>query len=548
MSVTTQPRYRLKWHYLYYLLAAFDLFTVSLSLSLNYQLMSIYTQSVAVNQDWAQRLQTYSELSQLAVAANAPGNDVFESGNVEAESQRLQQILNQFQGRLQAIKQELKTNVEERQAQSLLQHLHAIEIAMADMEEEAKLVFSYLDQERPVLASQHMAIVDRRFRQVSRDFARLRQTVSHIQQQHFDEQVTAAQTLKKLEITIASLIVLMVLSIVVYGHKLSQKIEANNREKEESIEKLQAAKSELDCRSQVLETTLLELQQTQAQMVQSEKLSSLGQLVAGVAHEINNPINFIQGNLVHACAYTQEILELIQLYQQMEIPPDSEINDRIIAMDLDFLVEDLPRILDSMKVGSDRLTGIVKSLKNFSRVDDAEVKKADIHEGIDSTLMILGNRLKAKPERPAIQVIKEYGTLPKIECYPGQLNQVFMNLLSNAIDALEEYDSGRSLAEIKASPSQIRIQTEVLECDWISIRISDNGMGIDPKVVSQLFDPFFTTKPVGKGTGLGLSISHSIIVKKHQGTLDCQSVLGEGATFAIAIPLRQNQANSGPTI
>ncbi|MBD1893660.1 ATP-binding protein [Coleofasciculus sp. FACHB-129] len=286
-----------------------------------------------------------------------------------------------------------------------------------------------------------------------------------------------------------------------------------------------------------LETTLQELQRTQSQLVQSEKMSSLGQLVAGVAHEINNSVNFIYGNLAPASEYTRDILGLLQLYQQQYPHPTPEIQDEIAAIDLDFLIKDLPKLLSSMNVGAERICEIVRSLRNFSRLDEAEMKLVDIHEGIESTLLILQNRFKSKPDHPPIQLIKEYGNLPKVECYPGQLNQVFMNLLTNAIDALDESNKKRSLEQIKADASIIRIRTDVLTNNRVAIKISDNGPGMAEEVRKRLFDPFFTTKPVGIGTGLGLSISYQIVVEKHGGQLKCISAPGQGAQFLIEIPL-----------
>ena len=312
----------------------------------------------------------------------------------------------------------------------------------------------------------------------------------------------------------------------------------------ELYEQSRQAEAKALTHAQQLEQTVAKLQKTQAQLVQSEKMSSLGQLVAGVAHEINNPVNFIYGNLVHASDYAADLLGLVELYQQQypQIPP--EIQSEMDEIDLDFLVEDLPKLLDSMKVGAERICEIVYSLRNFSRIAEAEMKAVDIHEGINSTLMILRNRLKARGENPGIQVIKEYSDLPKVECYAGQINQVFMNLLVNAIDAIDEQNKKRSLDELKANPSTIRVQTELLDNQEVAIRIIDNGSGMTEEVQQQLFHPFFTTKPVGTGTGLGLSISYQIVVEKHGGQLFCHSNLGQGTEFVLQIPVRQHLSSS----
>ena len=287
-----------------------------------------------------------------------------------------------------------------------------------------------------------------------------------------------------------------------------------------------------------LEYTLRKLQQAQTQLVQSEKMSSLGQLVAGVAHEINNPVNFIYGNLTHTSKYTQDLLALVHLYQQQYHDPNPQVLALQESIDLEFLIEDLPKMLTSMRVGADRIRQIVLTLRNFSRLDEAEMKPVNIHDGIDSTLLILQNRLKPKPDQSGIHVLKKYGDLPAVECYASQLNQVFMNLISNAIDALHDFNRKRSLENSSQNPSTIEIITQMVDSGWVDICIKDNGSGIPELVQKRLFDPFFTTKPIGEGTGLGLSISHQIIVEKHGGKLNCISEVGHGAEFWVHIPIR----------
>jgi signal transduction histidine kinase len=304
----------------------------------------------------------------------------------------------------------------------------------------------------------------------------------------------------------------------------------NNAELEDRVEE----------RTAELSQTLIDLRNTQAQMVQSEKMSALGQMVAGVAHEINNPVNFIHGNLSYVEGYTADLMRLMQLYQKHYPQPPAEINENLEEVDIEFLEEDLTKVLQSMRIGTTRIREIVLSLRNFSRLDEADFKIVDIHEGIDNTLTILQNRLKGKPNHPAIEVIKDYSVLPEVECYAGQLNQVFMNILGNAIDALDDYNKTRSLEEIQAQPSQITIRTALTPDKSVQIQIADNGIGMNEDVRSSVFNPFFTTKPVGKGTGLGLSISYQIVVEKHNGKIDCQSKPGEGTQFTIEIPVRQS--------
>jgi two-component system, NtrC family, sensor kinase len=281
-------------------------------------------------------------------------------------------------------------------------------------------------------------------------------------------------------------------------------------------------------RTAKLSFTVQQLQQSQLQLIQSEKMSALGNLVAGVAHEINNPVNFIFGNITYANEYTQDLLKLLQLYRNHSPNSPPEIEKQTEAIDLDFLTEDLPKVLTSMRIGAERIREIVLSLRNFSRLDHADSKPVNIHEGIDSTLLILQHRLKANAQTVEVQVIKHYGDLPLVNCYPGQLNQVFMNVLSNAIDALEEQNQ---------SNSTIEITTQQLSANQVTVYISDNGSGMSSEVQQRIFDPFFTTKPVGKGTGMGMSISYQIIVEKHQGRIWCKSTIGEGTTFGIEIPV-----------
>ena len=303
------------------------------------------------------------------------------------------------------------------------------------------------------------------------------------------------------------------------------------------------AEADLQEKTRKLEETVQELHRIQSQLLHSDKMSSLGQLVAGVAHEINNPVNFIYGNLNHANGYIQDLMGLLQIYEKHYPNPVPEVGEEAETIDLKFMRQDLPKLLSSMRMGAQRIREIVLSLRNFSRLDEVEKKEVDIHEGIDNTLMILQYRLKAKPEHMGIIVEKNYGDLPPVKCYPGQLNQVFMNILSNALDALEEYDRKRSLAAIEENPSRICIYTRTNSCDKVMIRISDNGPGIPEEVQKRMFEPFFTTKPVGKGTGLGMSISYQIIAEKHEGCLRCNSLPGKGSEFLIEIPLGRNNTN-----
>jgi len=325
-------------------------------------------------------------------------------------------------------------------------------------------------------------------------------------------------------------------------------------------------------KAQQLQKALEELQETQGMLVHSEKMSSLGQMVAGIAHEINNPVNFVSGNVARpgkfsdsdvalaerqkidcASEYTQDMLKLIEIYQKHYPHPPAEIEEFISEIDLDFLAEDLPKILNSMQIGVDRISQIVLSMRNFSRLDRAEMQEVDLHEGIESTLLILNNRFQAKPGSYGIKLVKEYGDLPFVECNAGQLNQVFMNIVANAIDAVQSYDKQRSHEEKTANPSWIAIKTSLgtasgssVRSDYVTVTIADNGPGIPVEIQQKIFDPFFTTKPVGKGTGLGMSIAYKIVVDGHGGTLRCWSEVGRGTEFKIDLPIKQVSKEKKP--
>jgi signal transduction histidine kinase len=327
---------------------------------------------------------------------------------------------------------------------------------------------------------------------------------------------------------------------------------------------MRESQAQLRHQAQQLELALLELQRTQTQLIQTEKMSSLGQLVAGVAHEINNPIGFIYSNLHHAKEYSQSLMKTIDLYQQHLPKSIPEIAAAAETIELEYIIEDFPKVLNSMQQGAERIRDIVLSLRNFCRLDEAQMKSVNIHDGIDNTIMLLQNQLKGKPGQPAIALDKEYGELPLVQCYPGQLNQVFMNILVNAIYAIHEKENSNnadknsnksatcleksfnftaslpSFYQSKYSTPTIRISTELIDGDLVGIRIYDSGPGMTEDVRKRLFDPFFTTKPVGQGTGLGLSISYEIVVNQHGGKLQCISEPGKGTEFAIEIPIQQS--------
>jgi len=305
--------------------------------------------------------------------------------------------------------------------------------------------------------------------------------------------------------------------------------------------KIASLQTQLQVQNAQLEQMLEELKNAQVELVQKEKMLGLGMLAAGMAHEINNPINFISGNLNHARQYIKYLLNLITLYKEAYPTPTANIQEAIEEIDLDFIVPDLQKLLDSMQNGAERIRTTILAIRIFSRLDESDIKAVDIHEGIDSTLLLLEHRLKPEGKSPEIKVVKEYGNLPLVTCYASQLNQVFFNLLNNAIDAL---DSKHEEDSMKSSVPTIRISTELTNSDTVTVRIKDNGIGIAEEVRSRLFDPFFTTKSVGKGSGLGLLTSYQIIVEKHKGQINYYSSLGEGAEFVIEIPVKVLTVNS----
>lgn len=322
----------------------------------------------------------------------------------------------------------------------------------------------------------------------------------------------------------------------------NEQLQAEVRDRRQAQAELQTLTQELEARVQErtaeLSLTLQTLKQTQAQLVQTEKMSSLGQLVAGVAHEINNPVNFIHGNLTYAMNYIEDLLQLVREYEIALPSPPANVNDWREKSEIEFVQEDLPKLLVSMNNGTDRIRDIVRSLRVFSRLDESEIKTVDLHECLDSTLTILANRLKPRSGEAVINVVRDYGDLPPVKCLAGQLNQVFMNLIANAIDVIEEQLQTVPEDQHSCLLSQITIRTHVMPDRWVQIAISDTGNGIEPEHLERLFDAFFTTKPVGQGTGLGLSISYQIVVEKHQGRLYCESKVGTGTTFFVELPMQ----------
>lgn len=336
----------------------------------------------------------------------------------------------------------------------------------------------------------------------------------------------------------------LVYQYINYRKRTERKLLETKTKLEKTNESLGESETALRQKAEALEKAMHDLKLSQSQMLQNEKMSSLGLLVAGIAHEINNPVNFIYGNVRYIQEYVSDLLHFIGLYQKHYSEPVPEIQSALDSINLNFLQEDLLKILGSIKIGSERIQQIVLLLRNFSRMDQADLKKVDIHQGIDSTLQILEYYLKSKAEFVQIEIIKNYGDIPLVECYAGALNQVFMNILTNAIDALDEMKFNTSDPLAAEDPNlcqsrQIHIRTALIDTNWVEIVIEDNGMGMSTSVRDKMFDPFFTTKPIGKGTGMGMSISYQIIVEQHGGVIECYSELNQGTQFKIRIPLIQ---------
>ena len=345
-------------------------------------------------------------------------------------------------------------------------------------------------------------------------------------------------------------------------NQMTDYLKASHENLERNNIALESQNTELESKNIQINQALEALQETQSQLIQTEKMSSLGQMVAGIAHEINNPVSFIHGNLPCMQEYTSDLIDLVRLYEQYYADDKAEIKAKKEEIELDFLLMDIPRTIVSMQTGTQRIRDIVLSLRNFSRLDESDMKQTTVAEGLESTLLILQSRLGIQAFRPAITLVKQYGDLPGIECYPGQLNQVFLNILSNAIDAV---DSASHPEEInhKSRKENSKKNSEKNKPDWkpkivittdtqlttnneqqISIEIQDNGEGMDDYTMQSMFDPFFTTKPVGSGTGMGLSVSHKIVVDRHHGTIECVSTKGVGTTLRITLPCQQQSAAS----